>query len=288
MLFETSLSIGVLGSYHVYIPQPALFGGPENLWSGLQIRERNTFLNVELAPRQPDRHASEPPVRRPTRLCSISLNLAAVNGCLPSPSCDIRSALPCMAQAFSRVVQISGIKSVDVTVKAGRICLECSWDTGEVSSVISDGHANYLSFQVGWRIKSLDGIHYSEGLLREKAAGTRPYVVTFSRNVEQTQSETLASSDLVCSSDTIKKDEAWDNQAAIPLLGPKAKRENMVDTVVSQGTVGHPYTCASACKFYGRARGCKEGAACPRCHLCKFKNVKRNLKKPRATEEPAQ
>jgi hypothetical protein len=38
--------------------------------------------------------------------------------------------------------------------------------------------------------------------------------------------------------------------------------------MMSVGSVGHPYTCSKlGCKFAAR-RGCKEGAACSRCHLC--------------------
>lgn len=36
----------------------------------------------------------------------------------------------------------------------------------------------------------------------------------------------------------------------------------------SIGSSGHPCTCAEACKFVWKRRGCKEGAACDRCHLC--------------------
>lgn len=38
----------------------------------------------------------------------------------------------------------------------------------------------------------------------------------------------------------------------------------------SRGSVGHPYTCALACKYARKSRGCKDGAACARCHLCKW------------------
>jgi len=39
------------------------------------------------------------------------------------------------------------------------------------------------------------------------------------------------------------------------------------DGVVSVGSVGHPQCCAAPCKYASR-RGCKDGAACARCHLC--------------------
>mmetsp|Transcript_9310 Transcript_9310/g.16968 ORF Transcript_9310/g.16968 Transcript_9310/m.16968 type:complete len:203 (-) Transcript_9310:156-764(-) len=40
---------------------------------------------------------------------------------------------------------------------------------------------------------------------------------------------------------------------------------------VSIGSVGHPYNCAEACKYVSKTRGCKDGASCIRCHLCKWK-----------------
>mmetsp|Transcript_3371 Transcript_3371/g.9260 ORF Transcript_3371/g.9260 Transcript_3371/m.9260 type:complete len:249 (-) Transcript_3371:58-804(-) len=42
-------------------------------------------------------------------------------------------------------------------------------------------------------------------------------------------------------------------------------------TLPSAGSLGHPYTCAEACKYASRSRGCKDGAACDRCHLCEWK-----------------
>jgi len=40
----------------------------------------------------------------------------------------------------------------------------------------------------------------------------------------------------------------------------------------SKGSIGHPYSCASACKYIKKVRGCKDGADCDRCHLCAFRN----------------
>lgn len=46
-------------------------------------------------------------------------------------------------------------------------------------------------------------------------------------------------------------------------------------TTVSAGSVGHPYSCAEPCKYVRkRNRGCKDGAACARCHLCEWKKTK--------------
>ncbi|CAE8597194.1 unnamed protein product [Polarella glacialis] len=37
----------------------------------------------------------------------------------------------------------------------------------------------------------------------------------------------------------------------------------------SVGSAEHPHRCAKPCKYFWR-KGCKEGANCSRCHLCKF------------------
>jgi len=38
----------------------------------------------------------------------------------------------------------------------------------------------------------------------------------------------------------------------------------------SVGSLGHPFTCGLACKYVLKERGCKDGAMCERCHLCKW------------------
>mmetsp|Transcript_14335 Transcript_14335/g.22861 ORF Transcript_14335/g.22861 Transcript_14335/m.22861 type:complete len:254 (-) Transcript_14335:91-852(-) len=42
----------------------------------------------------------------------------------------------------------------------------------------------------------------------------------------------------------------------------------------SVGSRGHPYTCAEACKYMSKKRGCKDGVDCDRCHLCPWKPVR--------------
>jgi len=37
------------------------------------------------------------------------------------------------------------------------------------------------------------------------------------------------------------------------------------------GSWGHPVSCAVACKYAYKARGCKDGANCTRCHLCPWR-----------------
>ncbi|OLQ00808.1 hypothetical protein AK812_SmicGene16495 [Symbiodinium microadriaticum] len=40
---------------------------------------------------------------------------------------------------------------------------------------------------------------------------------------------------------------------------------------VSIGSQGHPFSCAAPCKYYAKAKGCKDGANCDHCHLCRWK-----------------
>jgi len=46
------------------------------------------------------------------------------------------------------------------------------------------------------------------------------------------------------------------------------------DDAPSVGSVGHPHCCQAPCKYFKKARGCKDGANCSRCHICVFRNVK--------------
>jgi hypothetical protein len=39
----------------------------------------------------------------------------------------------------------------------------------------------------------------------------------------------------------------------------------------SVGSIGHPHTCADACKYTSKKKGCKDGSMCDHCHLCIWK-----------------
>mmetsp|Transcript_31150 Transcript_31150/g.58436 ORF Transcript_31150/g.58436 Transcript_31150/m.58436 type:complete len:223 (+) Transcript_31150:141-809(+) len=39
----------------------------------------------------------------------------------------------------------------------------------------------------------------------------------------------------------------------------------------SVGSFGHPVSCAPPCKYNSKSKGCKDGAACDHCHLCRWK-----------------
>jgi len=47
------------------------------------------------------------------------------------------------------------------------------------------------------------------------------------------------------------------------------------NSTFSRGSVGHPETCKEPCKYNRKKRGCKDGFACTRCHLCTWHH-KRN------------
>jgi len=51
---------------------------------------------------------------------------------------------------------------------------------------------------------------------------------------------------------------------------PRRVADGRWDHCASVGAIGHPYTCAEACKFHTKLRGCKDGALCTRCHACRW------------------
>lgn len=51
--------------------------------------------------------------------------------------------------------------------------------------------------------------------------------------------------------------------------------ENAINS--SKGSIGHPLSCNEPCKYALKSRGCKDGADCDRCHLCKWKKPKTPL-----------
>lgn len=53
------------------------------------------------------------------------------------------------------------------------------------------------------------------------------------------------------------------------------------------GSIGHPHRCEAACKYIKKPRGCKDGAACTRCHLCDFRNSKQKKESPDTVPAPA-
>lgn len=46
--------------------------------------------------------------------------------------------------------------------------------------------------------------------------------------------------------------------------------QESIDLLSSVGSLGHPYSCGLACKYAGKAKGCKDGTLCPNCHLCRW------------------
>lgn len=58
----------------------------------------------------------------------------------------------------------------------------------------------------------------------------------------------------------------------------------------SIGSVYHPHGCAQPCKYFAKAKGCKDGMNCTRCHLCVWVREGKSRKKPRGkhTDEVAE
>ncbi|CAE8613012.1 unnamed protein product, partial [Polarella glacialis] len=53
--------------------------------------------------------------------------------------------------------------------------------------------------------------------------------------------------------------------------------DGLGQAAASRGSIGHPFTCAEACKYAKKSRVCKDGAVCDHCHLCDWKrNGKKN------------
>jgi len=61
------------------------------------------------------------------------------------------------------------------------------------------------------------------------------------------------------------------------------------DVWPSVGSVGHPHACAGlGCKFFNKARGCKDGQLCTRCHLCRWNRYDKSWNNQVATSAPFQ
>mmetsp|Transcript_25047 Transcript_25047/g.83579 ORF Transcript_25047/g.83579 Transcript_25047/m.83579 type:complete len:228 (+) Transcript_25047:225-908(+) len=53
----------------------------------------------------------------------------------------------------------------------------------------------------------------------------------------------------------------------------------------SEGSRGHPECCLPPCKYASKARGCKDGSACGRCHLCPWGRTKAPRRKAALSDE---
>jgi len=53
-----------------------------------------------------------------------------------------------------------------------------------------------------------------------------------------------------------------------PLQSRSKPQKLQFCSIVSVGSMGHPECCDEPCKYSHKERGCKDGAACNRCHLC--------------------
>lgn len=69
----------------------------------------------------------------------------------------------------------------------------------------------------------------------------------------------------------------------VPVTPPLQEEALKVDPPPSAGSCGHPDQCGAPCKYFWKANGCKDGAACERCHLCKWV---RPRKKPELAAAP--
>jgi len=56
--------------------------------------------------------------------------------------------------------------------------------------------------------------------------------------------------------------------------------------LVSKGSIGHPFSCAKACKYAKKKKGCKDGDLCDHCHLCDWKRYEGGWAACRAATRP--
>jgi len=70
-----------------------------------------------------------------------------------------------------------------------------------------------------------------------------------------------------------------DLKHANPTIGNLCYQE-----AASAGSIGHPHSCAQACKYVKRKSGCRDGSQCPNCHLCHWQRAK-VAQHPRVTVE---
>mmetsp|Transcript_80419 Transcript_80419/g.167490 ORF Transcript_80419/g.167490 Transcript_80419/m.167490 type:complete len:291 (-) Transcript_80419:864-1736(-) len=79
----------------------------------------------------------------------------------------------------------------------------------------------------------------------------------------------------------VKPVAAWNGPAVPPPppAPPVLRRVlGMSDDCPSVGSMNHPHGCADFCKYAKKPKGCKDGDACIRCHIC-------TCKKPKPVEE---
>jgi len=67
----------------------------------------------------------------------------------------------------------------------------------------------------------------------------------------------------------------FDDDDAAGLEFPRTRTPSPVRSICSswwpsEGSQGHPHCCRPACKFHWRPKGCKDGANCTRCHICRY------------------
>lgn len=102
-----------------------------------------------------------------------------------------------------------------------------------------------------------------------------------------------ADSATTASFDSISADGSDDGiffcELVVPGKAPSWLQEPCDEDLASAGSSNHPHACAGPCKYYCKAKGCKDGASCDRCHLCMWTRPKRKSNRSpsasRSTEE---
>jgi len=71
-------------------------------------------------------------------------------------------------------------------------------------------------------------------------------------------------------------------------LGQLQPRPEETGMTISAGCIGHPDTCAGACPYIKRKGGCRDGADCPKCHLCFWQRASVRAKNQNKPSRPGQ
>jgi len=67
----------------------------------------------------------------------------------------------------------------------------------------------------------------------------------------------------------------------------QAALEEVPTTHLSLGSIGHPHSCAAACRYVKRKGGCRDGTRCPNCHLCFWRRDQEKAKEQEVPAPPA-
>jgi len=132
--------------------------------------EKQKFLRVAATPR---------------KQAELRKNAVLVRPVVPSAVVEKRHLAPNASTGFllrrDRGLEPipTGVKTLTVTLKPGRIGVFADWKSGKIADVEHDAQSYPLGIKKGMFFKEIDGEPYTEALLERKGAGKLEYKVTF-------------------------------------------------------------------------------------------------------------